>query len=397
MALQTQAQYTSKKVRKKYASYEDSLKQVNYKYVFPFWGQGAFKKGFDIPYPIGIMANYMWLKQGILIDNLQQGFKSDSQDIPLTPVDFIGFGENTNTSYTVNVRPDIWLFPFLDLYGIFGYGQSHTEVNINRLGEQPFELQSVVDQGISTAGVGLLGAFGIGPVWLSIDANFTWNKPELLDKAVMVNVVGIRLGHTFTFKKRPYRNIALWVGAMRASMASSTVGEIKMIDALPPEVWERRDQIVDDYWAWYNSLDPNKPLDKIKLDKADEILTPIVDGLESKDGSSIVRYGIDKQVQQKWNGIVGLQFQLNKHWMFRTEAGLIGNRKSVLASVNYRLLGFKKKGQNKQIFCWYLFNTEKKPALEESGLELDLQGASRRILLEEWMVQRLLPAFHSPK
>ncbi len=101
--LQTQAQYSTKKVRKKYASYEDSLKQVKYNYVFPIWGQGAYKKGFDIPYPIGVMANYLWLKQGILIDNLQLGFKSDSKDIPLTPVDFIGFGDNINTSYTVNV------------------------------------------------------------------------------------------------------------------------------------------------------------------------------------------------------------------------------------------------------------------------------------------------------
>jgi len=53
---------------------------------------------------------------------------------------------------------------------------------------------------------------------------------------------------------------------------------------------------------------------------------------------------MDKQVSQMWNGVVGAQFQLNKHWQFRTEAGLIGDRKSFLFSVNYRLLGFKKKG-----------------------------------------------------
>jgi len=53
---------------------------------------------------------------------------------------------------------------------------------------------------------------------------------------------------------------------------------------------------------------------------------------------------MDKQVSQMWNGVVGAQFQLNKHWQFRTEAGLIGDRKSFLFSVNYRFLGFKKKG-----------------------------------------------------
>lgn len=37
----------------------------------------------------------------------------------------------------------------------------------------------------------------IGPVWLSVDANWTWNKPELLDKPVRVNVMGVRLGHIY--------------------------------------------------------------------------------------------------------------------------------------------------------------------------------------------------------
>ncbi len=341
MVQQTQAQYSSKKVKKKYSSYEDSLKQIKYNYIFPIWGQGAYKKGFDIPYPIGVMGNFMWLKQGIIIDNLQLGIKTDNQDIPLTPVDFIGFGDNINTSYTVNVRPDIWIFPFLDVYGIFGYGKSHTEVNINRLGEQPFNLASIVDQGISTAGVGLMGAFGIGPVWLSVDANLTWNKPELLDKSVRVSVVGIRLGHTFVFKKRPNRNIAVWVGAMRASMSSSTVGEIKMSDALPPETWDRRDEIVNTYWDWYDN-----EATLIQKKAADKVLTPIIDGLEAADGSAVLRYGMDKQVKQYWNGLLGFQFQFNKHWMFRSEAGLIGDRKSILVSVNYRLLGFKKIGTN---------------------------------------------------
>lgn len=49
----------------------------------------------------------MWMRQGIIIDNLQLGLKADKLDISLTGVDFIKFGDNTNTSYTVNVRPDL--------------------------------------------------------------------------------------------------------------------------------------------------------------------------------------------------------------------------------------------------------------------------------------------------
>ena len=60
--------------------------------------------------------------------------------------------------------------------------------------------------------------------------------------------------------------------------------------------------------------------------------------LDAADGSAIIRYGLKKSVQQKWNGIIGAQYQPNKNWMFRTEAGIVGNRKSLLLSVNYRFL-----------------------------------------------------------
>ncbi len=328
------AQYASKKVKSKNEAYTDSLKQVKYDYIFPILGQGVYKKGFDIPYPVGIMGNFMWMQQEIIIDNLQLGLKSENQDIPLTPVDFIQFEDNINSAYTVNVRPDLWVLPFLNVYGIFGYGNSTTEVNVT----SPVTLQTTVEQSISTAGVGVMSAFGIGPVWMSVDANWTWNKPELLDRAVNVNVLGIRLGQTFVFNERPYRNIAIWVGGMRASMASATVGEIQLIDALPPDVWDRRDEIVGEYWAWYNTLDSDNPIDRIKMEKAEEILTPIVERVEDAEGSTIIRYGMDKQVKDMWNGVIGAQFQLNKRWMFRSEGGIIGDRKSFLLSANYRFL-----------------------------------------------------------
>ena len=322
-------QYASTRVKDKYQAYTDSLKQVDYNYLFPIWGQKAYEKGFDIPYPAGLMGNYMWMRQGIVIDNLQLGVKTDDVDIPLTPVDFIEFGENTNTAYSANIRPDLWIFPFLNVYGIFGYGESDTEVNLTF----PVSFQSIVNQGLRTAGFGVMGAGGVGPVWFSVDANFTWSKPDLLDEPVFVNVLGLRFGTTFEFKNKPQSNVAIWAGGMRQSMNSETRGEIQLIDALPPDAWERRDEIVQDYYDWYDNV--ATPPQRII---ADRVLTPIVERLEAADGSTIIRYGMDKQVEQKWNGIIGIQYQINKRWMIRSEGGVIGNRKSILLSLNYRFL-----------------------------------------------------------
>ena len=88
-----------------------------------------------------------------------------------------------------------------------------------------------------------------------------------------------------------------------------------------------------DYENWYNNV--ATPPQKII---ADQVLAPIIERIDAADGSSIIRYGMDKQVSQKWNGIIGAQYQYNKHWMLRSELGLIGDRKSFLLSLNYRFL-----------------------------------------------------------
>ena len=322
------AQYASRELSKKQQEYIDSLKQVEYNYLFPVWGQQAYKKGFDIPYPVGAMANYIWMKQGIVIDNFQLGVKNENVDIPLTDIDeFMDWGTNTNTSYAFNFRPDIWVFPFLNVYGLFGYGQSTTEINLTA----PVELYSSVTQNMSTKGVGILTGFGLGKYWMSVDANWTWTKPELLEDAVLAKVLGVRLGRTFQFAAHPDQNVAFWVGGMRARLESETIGQIRLGDALPPETWERADEIVENYYTWYDGLGP------IAKDKVDNSALPeIIERIDSRDGSTEILYGMDKAPEQEWNVVFGGQFQLSKRWQFRTEAGLIGDRKSFLASVNYR-------------------------------------------------------------
>ena len=323
------AQYASTKIKDKYQAYIDSLKQVKYDNIFPIWGQEAYKKGFDIPYPTGAMVNYIYVKQGITIENLQLGLLTDNLDVPLTGVDFLEFGDNVSTASTVIFRPDVWVFPFLNVYGIFGTGTSTTEVNLSF----PFELKSVVDQNVTTSGIGMTTAGGLGPVWLALDGNITWTKPELLDEAVKVNTFGIRFGHNFVNKQRPDRNIGVWVGAMSVKLGANTLGEIALKDALPPETWERAAQIEVAYNNWYDNTAtiPQRLI-------ADEILTPIVERIGAADGDAVIRYGLDKRVTEQWNGIIGIQYQLNKNWMFRSEGGIIGDRKSILLSVNWRFL-----------------------------------------------------------
>ena len=90
--------------------------------------------------------------------------------------------------------------------------------------------------------------------------------------------MGIRAGHTFVFKNRPYRNIGLWVGTMFMSLESATAGQIRLGDAIP-NLEERADEIVNEYTQWYESLPPAKQ----KIVDASPI-PRIMDRIDDADG-----------------------------------------------------------------------------------------------------------------
>ena len=45
--------YTNKEVGKKNQAIRDSLKETDYPYILPIWGQKVTKKGYDLPYSAG--------------------------------------------------------------------------------------------------------------------------------------------------------------------------------------------------------------------------------------------------------------------------------------------------------------------------------------------------------
>ena len=90
----------------------------------PLWGRKAIEKGFDLPKPLGLNVIGLYMNQGIEITDL--GLSTGAN--PIAPIDFIGFGTNTSTVYSSNLRLDLWMLPFLNVYGFGGRAQANTTV-----------------------------------------------------------------------------------------------------------------------------------------------------------------------------------------------------------------------------------------------------------------------------
>lgn len=292
-----------------------------YDYLFPIWGKDVIERGFNIPYPAGLNMIGMYITQPITISELQLGVNESE----LYPIPAVQFGDNSSTVFTGNLRVDLWLFPFLNVYGMYGLAQANTTVNVTA----PVAFTSSVDQPGTYYGVGLTTAFGIWDHWASIDVNWAWADLEKLSEPVLTNIVGLRFGHTFPLNEHGGK-IAAWVGVMNAEVASVTNGNIALSEALPPETVQK----IQDFYANYQETDWYQDLPKWQQAAVDEVLAKF-----SEAGNELlnatVQYDINKALGQPTNLLVGAQWEINKEWLLRSEAGLIG-RWSFMLNLNYR-------------------------------------------------------------
>jgi hypothetical protein len=350
------AQYTTNKVvGKKNAALRDSLIAEEYPYMLPIWGKKVTKKGYNLPYSAGLSVQYLWQQSDITINNLQVGFN----DGPLYNLDqIIRFNKATATSSGANLRADFWLFPFLNIYGIFAKSKTSTAINAglwipdSSTWNNVLNFSTKASFDATTFGFGVTPTIGVGGYFIVLDANFTWSDIQELSKPAFVFVFGPRFGKNFVFKN-PERNLAVWVGGFRVQINSGTSGSLNTSELFPVDQWQSNidtgymkvaasQEKVDIWWDNLTPVEQKNPINVAKHNSANAALATAGNILDAASqavtnaGNSTVQYSLDKKQTNMWNFLVGSQFQLNKSWMFRVEYGFLGTRQQFIGGIQYR-------------------------------------------------------------
>jgi hypothetical protein len=347
--------YSNKIVGEKHSDTRDSIKNAEYPYALPIWGQKATALGFDLPYSAGLSVQYLWQRSDLVINNLQIGFNNG----PKKNLDeIVKFNNSESETQGYNFRPDIWLFPFLNVYGILAKSNSATSVDFSIYAndstgtpQEVFQTNTKADFEGTSMGFGLTPTVGVGGGFLALDMNFTWTDIEALDKPAFAFVFGPRLGKSFKLKKE--KSVALWAGGFRIKINSGTEGSLAIDELFDLSQLETRintgiekvgdlQQQVDTWWSDLSTLEQQNPVNKAKYETALRTLESAGNFLSSAEsavataGTSTVQYSLDKRQKNMWNFIVGSQFQLNKHWMVRAEFGFLGAREQFIGGLQYR-------------------------------------------------------------
>jgi hypothetical protein len=349
--------FSNKVVGEKKNEKIDSLKHSSYPYLLPIWGEKVSQLGFDLPYSAGFSSQYIYQKSEIQISELMVGFNNGTMfDLD----EIVRFNKATAQTSGLNVRPDLWVFPFLNVYGIFARSNNKTNVDFGiyvpgdfsidpDLGFQwdwvkAMDFKTTANFEATTYGFGLTPTMGVAGGFAAFDMNWSWSDIPELDKPAKVFVFGPRFGKNFQFG-HPGQSLAVWVGGFRVKMETGTSGSLG-IDEILPNFDEQLEGALEKISAgqiavneWWDGLSLGEKTDPVNIAKyaaANKALSVAGSALDAASRAETVQYGLDKRQKKMWNFIVGSQYQYNKNWAVRAEIGFLGSRTQVITGLQYR-------------------------------------------------------------
>lgn len=340
------SQMFSKITGKRNQTYRDSLKNTEYNYLLPIWGEKLRNEGYSLPNPAGAMLGFYWQKQNLTISNLSIGLGEDDDLVNIDGYTEFEYINTENMVYTF--RPDVWLFPFLNLYATVSTFNAATNAQLT----VPIELSipTVNKSGIG-GGFGGVLTYGFGPIWFAGNFNMNWSKAPGVDQPTQSVVSTLRIGTQIRSRNRKHHG-TIWLGANYQNYLGSNTGVYDMTELLPdekPKLEELKENVEAKIEDIQNGFEEfcNKPANKPACLVIDEVLNEFLDRIEDKiNGITppelMLRHGYNVEPEQKWNMVIGSQYNFNERWEVRVEGGFIG-RKSFLVNLNYRFGFFKKK------------------------------------------------------
>jgi hypothetical protein len=261
----------------------------------PIWGQKVREMGFDLPLPFGAGTNLVFMDQGIDIRNVKVGIGD-----PIFEIDDIGLSDARARDTAITARLDMWLLPFANIYGIFGYIDGETELDLDIgsiTGSLPipglppiFEPGKTIDLNIhykgTTFGGGMTLAGGYKDFFASVDGNYTYSNIDLVDGDITTLTISPRVG-LLVDAPAIKGSLAFWVGAMYMKYKQTVTDDINL-----------------------NELDPRLP--SVKID-----------------------FKLDVKNDDPWNFIFGGQWEITKRWQVMAEGGM-GDRKQLILGAFFR-------------------------------------------------------------
>lgn len=182
----------------------------------PFLGDLARDRGIELPLPFGVGAVYYFVSRDITVSDLRLGRDGAAPT---------SIGEHTQVAArsrvnNLNVKLDVWVLPFVNVYAIAGYVWNETDTTFDLTlpplepggASRPRRLTLPTSLEGTVGGLGVTLAGGYGPFFLALDTNAAQADLGFDDRFHAV-VTSLRSGWNGKVGERPLRvwgNATYW-------------------------------------------------------------------------------------------------------------------------------------------------------------------------------------------
>lgn len=269
--------------------------------VLPIWGDEARARGYDLPEPFGASYSYMNLRQDIIVDKIGFIMPKNPETADALKIDA---GHTREKSETHMLKLDSWVFPFMNVYGLYGRtkGTSKTILNggsfagfpLPFIEGMPFDLDFKGD----TYGGGFTLAGGYNQYFATFDLNYTKTNLDILDGDIKALVISPRVGYEFVFSPfiagQGNTKLQVWTGAMYQDITQRFKGDINKLN-LPPA------------------------------------FAGLIQALDDPG----MKFDVEQHLAHKWSQTLGARLELTRNFNVITEFGF-NNRNSFFVSGEFR-------------------------------------------------------------
>lgn len=212
--------------------------------VLPVFGNSVRKKIENLPLPFGVGIHSIFYDQGYIAGDLR--LIPDSSSL-IARADTV-YQSTSAYEFKSQIRPNFWLFPFLNIYGIFGYTKGVISTNLivpyivvenipiidSIIVDSTFEIHDEIGYMGPTYGVGVTFSMGISSFYVLVDYNYSVTNPIDLEDNLHNHFFSPKVGTLLGNKKRRSFG-AIWLGAMYIHNDQSFSGQIS-VDEINPEL-----------------------------------------------------------------------------------------------------------------------------------------------------------------
>jgi len=237
--------------------------------IFPLWKSLA--KGKELPSPFGFGLNFYNQNQSVSFS--ESNFYITDYDISTAIPEDLAID---NHVIERNLKLDLWILPFVNVFGILGEIEGKTLVDYELLDDKiRMNYKGVV------YGSGITMAGGYDPYFISLTAAFSNTKLDNSESSAKTWIFTPKVGITMNGWKI-VNNLNIWVGAMYQQSEEQHSGHMNIFDSVN------------------------------------------------------VQYDVTLQQKSAWNSMAGILLSFTSDLCLEFEKG-IGDRKHTLASLIYRI------------------------------------------------------------